>query len=1457
MHIICRQVSVACVTLAIGTTIAHADKIGTRPYELDWAKRTQDIRSPLVDFEDQRDWTVACQQAAATWDRSREQQIWGTYVGKLIYRGTGNRPVITVMPARPIPLRCPYDCVNIWVYGNNWAWAPDPTTPQVTIRVLLASADGAHEVAVDLGRVRWKEWFLMHRRLTADQIRALGKAPRCMGLQILNGRNTADRVLYFDNLAIYQEPLAPLQFAPRRKRGIDLPAGQTTGTNRGPGRLPFPTRAETILPSNLATDFKVRLEASPAGQRFTFRYTGSDGELIYTYAPRTGMLDDVTARWVGRGEAIQPLVEGGVYFAGGDAGSVKARIIKLIRCQRVGDAVMSTWRYEIENRTATVTYTLRLWQKSLIIDVACPGGEIGEFRIGKVRGAVQPRLVTVPYLTGAEQRPAVLVSGPPERPLFMLPLVDHCRSNASLLWFANHITDDGVVQNGGARYLPKTDGQRNACFERLFLTISPEFEEVLPNIPNPKSPWMHVAGARVWRAHGASDRGKDFATWNKVARYGMKNVLITDHETGWRDGGESFTMRTRAAPGKGGDAGQLDYARKIHALGFRYGIYNNYTDYAPVNEFWNEDYVTRTSDNQWRGAWARCYNVKPARAVELEARLAPIIQKKFHLDTAYCDVHTAVRPWSYCDFDARVPGAGTFAATFYAYGEIMLHQKATWNGPVYSEGNNHWYYCGLTDGNYGQDQLARLAENPWLVDFDLRKLHSKCCNFGMGNPGMFYGRGRPAGSTPAQRAARLDRFLAATLAFGHTGFLVSEGGFENTFRSYFSIQQIHARYAQQDVEAIRYANAAGVLVPTSAAVASGAFRRSRIVTKYADGLEVWVNGHATDTWRTPEAELPPNGWNVRDPVKHRLRAFSCLRDGHRVDYVEAPAYVYANGRGVITRFPKITCDGQLAVLPRGDRTVEVIPVGDCQVLGLALDGDFATAQALDDAGHVSGPAETRWSRQRVFIQPVAKATSYLLTRREPPAKQLHCDRASVIPGDTVRIRGTRDRSVPVPAATPLGKLWWYHADDGWLDFTVVPLADVALHVAGKGSIEVELTPHVAAAVDGTVELGGMRKKVTFQPEKRQQLRFDLPAAGTETVVQLPLQVAAGALELRRTWWLKTEDGIELIARLPNRCDTGQCLRGGHEMPLDAATKAAARWTEFSCGNDRRMCLFAHPPYHGAVGYTYAVFDAIQLPHDRPAAFRCDVGKGDGSDPGDGILFRVVAIDANGTQTTVAERLWSKHAWTHLDADLTRFRGRRVRLKLVTDVGPKDDSTGDWGCWSDLRIESRAPVLQPKLYDHAVQRTRAPGPLDMRPRSRARYRDATHAVLHFQAIGLGHHAPYISHAMINNVPLGELPAASGDEQNNHWADVAVKLPLSAIGSLQEWNQLTLINPNNDSFKVRRFWLELEWENGVRGSSFITMPIVSQPPTWQHAEGKGVPFGQDIGVQIRLPVSRGKG
>jgi hypothetical protein len=97
-----------CVTLA-----PAAESIGQRPYELDWANRTIDHCRPLVDFEDLSGWRVECQDAEATFSRTREQQIWGAYVGKLTYHGTGNRPAVHLRPPAPIRTRSPFDAVTL------------------------------------------------------------------------------------------------------------------------------------------------------------------------------------------------------------------------------------------------------------------------------------------------------------------------------------------------------------------------------------------------------------------------------------------------------------------------------------------------------------------------------------------------------------------------------------------------------------------------------------------------------------------------------------------------------------------------------------------------------------------------------------------------------------------------------------------------------------------------------------------------------------------------------------------------------------------------------------------------------------------------------------------------------------------------------------------------------------------------------------------------------------------------------------------------------------------------------------------------------------------------------------------------------------------------------------------------------------------------------------------------
>ncbi|MGI6390267.1 MAG: hypothetical protein ACOX7Q_08745 [Kiritimatiellia bacterium] len=92
----------------------------------------------------------------------------------------------------------------------------------------------------------------------------------------------------------------------------------------------------------------------------------------------------------------------------------------------------------------------------------------------------------------------------------------------------------------------------------------------------------------------------DKAFWREVKKLGIDHVIVTDHETLWRDRGESFTCRTDAAPGKGGDAGAEDYSRFMREeLGYVYGPYNNFTDFSPMNAIWSRDLIARQRDGSF------------------------------------------------------------------------------------------------------------------------------------------------------------------------------------------------------------------------------------------------------------------------------------------------------------------------------------------------------------------------------------------------------------------------------------------------------------------------------------------------------------------------------------------------------------------------------------------------------------------------------------------------------------------------------------------------------------------------------------------------------------------------------------------------------------------------------------------------------------------------------------------
>lgn len=837
-----------------------------RPYEFEWAGRTEDEFPPLARLEKVDGWRVACEDAEATLETAADRALFGRSVIRLRYRATGEKPQIRILPPKPIPVVNAFDTVTLWVYGNNIrgrmaCGGRTETVPSVAIAAEFIDAAG-ESVRRSLGSVWHREWHLLH---------GVGKPLggfEFAGFTVTGGTQKEWRAIDLTSLCVFADPRHPDTTSPRAKRGVRIFGDCPQGINTGTGTLPFPNRSETVIPP--AVELKKRLE-------FRFPKDPLDwSDLVFRYG---------NSDWI-------PLAAGGGLFP--REGAKGARVA----FRQVGN--------------------------SLVCDVVCPEPGVEAIRFGAVKFPGEVEIVGWPFYTyrcfnrwcnpllprevcgdgPCFYRPKTAVAKVDGSTLFVAATFDWTQSNASGPICLEDAPPGTTQLNVGTVYLQKTDGLRNGCFERFVWTFADEAADVLPAIPNPKSPYLKETGSGSWVSfHAGTNRADDASYWRAVKRAGLDHVIVTDHEVGWRDGNESFTFRTKAAPKKGEDRGQHDYARVlIDELGFRYGPYNNFTDYAPVNRHWSVDHVGRRGDGSFLPAWNRCYSPKATWAVGMCEKLAPEIQRKFGFNTAYCDVHTCVTPWNRVDYDARSPGAGTFAQVFYCYGEIMLLQKAAWKGPVYSEGSIQWLYSGLADGNYGQDPEYDFMEQPWLVDFDLRRIHPLCCNFGMGAPYMFYGENRNATLRKEDPQSWMDRFTAATLAFGHPGFFICGRNPEDLSlerESYYPVQAIAAKYTQAEAREILYAAADGSLHGISAALVNGAAKRSQVKVVYADGTVVAVNGNPKESFRVEVGgevyDLPPNGWRAESADKSVV-SFNGIEDGRRVKYAKSPEYEWRKAK---------------------------------------------------------------------------------------------------------------------------------------------------------------------------------------------------------------------------------------------------------------------------------------------------------------------------------------------------------------------------------------------------------------------------------------------------------------------------------------------------------------------------------------------------------------------------------
>jgi len=1361
-------------------------KVGERPYEMAWADRKPE-HPELVDFEDLEGWAaVGFAGCTAQLVRSRHEQMYGSFTGKVTYTGKTGASYFELRPPQAIPIPGQPTACQLWVRGNNWGWYPKPQTARTNVYAVVRDAQG-EGFAIGLGHVNFDYWFLMHAtfvsptgQLTArihKEGQGDGKIDYPLSFVALRVTNCADErpaKLSFDSLQFYTPDYKPLA-EPK------LP----------PEDVPWPTTPDTITPSPKEP---VTTKFSQEGPARIFTARGRRDKIRWVFTPKDGTLDDLTVEI--NGKRFQPCAGGGPVFElggrewkPGDEGLKQACVAVE---HRTDGTLRVCCKAQADGEEVDYSYHLRAVGKSLQITAECPEPKATAFRIGRTKGTPNADLFTVPYLNIESGPHFVHWDG-----VFLSALLDWYNSDASTLEAASGNPAPGeYVYNGGSRYLPKTDGKRNPLRERLIVTVASDFHEVLPNLPHPKNPMAHLATASIWRNVG--EPVPDLL--KRLKAHGVERFICPLHEVGWRDAGESFTFRLRCAP-RIGDEKMIEYGKWVNGLGYRFGLYANYTDYAPVNEHWREDRVCLDSDGNWRGAWPRCYAPKPTWAWQAQADLAPKIAAKFGATTCYSDVHTAIAPWHRTDYDARVPGAAMFRAIWDCYAHVLWNDCKAYGGPVFSEGNMHWMYAGLISGNYGQMGWSgpERWKRPPLVDFDLLKMHPLMCDFGMGSPDMFYPRhGGEWRKDKSRTSPYLDRFITSTLAFGHIGFLAMEWGLDGGLKSYYMTNAVQQRYALVPVADIRYWDGEKLL-PTSDAIRTGAYKRGQVHVKYASGLELWCNLSFDHDWQvTCDGKtwlLPPTGHLAFK--KGDLLQFSALLDGQRIDYVDSPDYHYLDTRGQFAALGPLACKGAAALKPatspetsrrfqylREVKAWWAIPCDksdDLSIrpahLGLAANAAIA-AEAFGLEDKSLGPAEVRVSNLGRTIMPVKGAARYRLsvvgTASAPPpdqgvrklvlgldypanivvanlgaatlgrirataellssaggegAARSHPPRRVVTPPSVrPRSEGRGAMTVSVPPDARPGERLWYRVrvtgqlgereaeGVGWLTGIASRAVDVAarpasatpqppgsqqeLVVALRSNLPAE-APVALSLFSPSLILKPRLAELRLRPgvEQAVAFRYVLPAEPGVAAIEVKAHHGFGQspTEARRLW-LRFTRGEAVAADLSRLAPvrTGVQFRGKAEEPLGAESGASFRAASNTVGGVDKPGFFCHPPYKGGVGSAFGEFE-VALP-DEACEFEALVGFTDGSTTADGCLFSL-DVKAGKQWETVGKLLFGElKRWAPFRADLSRFRGKRVTLRLMTDVGPADNSSSDWAAWGEPRIVLAGERLAVEVLD---------------------------------------------------------------------------------------------------------------------------------------------------------------
>ena len=837
-----------------------------RPYELIWSGRSE-LRKPALSFSNLKGWTVESPFAwSADIERSTEQQLWGEFTGRLslscLDAERSNEPLLVVMrPPSTLPIADSFDSVSFWLWLSDQQ-AEASQLQALDLSLLIQKQSNVSE-RISFAVQGVSGWNFLQKKL-AD-VNESPLALEAISLNFPQGLASKSESLYLDSLNFYREPWNRISLPKDSSSSSDLP-----GTNRLPFHPPI-------------SQEKALLEVLGEGEHtFLFVSTLNGDKLVFKLKTGGTKQSVLEASWNGfpLGNLLQDF--------GCPEGEKPAEVLSTTR---VNDGI----RLAFNNGMFAL---LRLQHRTLSIEINTQHRDIEEFHLGKLQLGDSAQAIPIPFyrLGGSESREVYGMSRPNgKNPIYIHVHFDPAYSGAS--GFVPASAEEGAMGGHGTlRYAQNTDGIRPLLKERIYISVSSEIQDVLPDLARPGKDNSRSAQANyLWRGGFKERKGCEVAErCSQLSRLGMGNLLLAGGKACWSDGGDSFAYRTQAAPYQGGDQGLSSFVEQYHALGMSVLLYTHLGDLSPLNGLWDEDFIARSSDGSFRMSCGNSFVLKSSVAAHLSTNQVAVLNKKFSPHGFVIDMSCVALTGETTDFDSRVPHAGSFASGYQRFYGLMS-SLGTNDQTIVALDGSEWLYADAVHAVKADQFAYTLAElYPLNPIFALARIAPRVRFFGMGDFKQFF---KGHALETASEEDRLDRYLCTQVAYGMAGELVDLPDLAMTARSYFMMLEFQALRGSSAPQQIAMHDGKRYR-PFSEVLGLGEQPSSHVYVQYKNGLELWVNGSFDADWAVKSGQdeflLPPSGWLAKHSEG---MIYSGLQDGERMDYCETQNMIYIDARG--------------------------------------------------------------------------------------------------------------------------------------------------------------------------------------------------------------------------------------------------------------------------------------------------------------------------------------------------------------------------------------------------------------------------------------------------------------------------------------------------------------------------------------------------------------------------------